>query len=706
MNITIVGTGYVGLVTGTCLADLGNSVCCLDIDPAKIATLNSGGVPIHEPGLGALIQSNVEAGRLRFTTDVADAVAFGDVQFIAVGTPPDEDGSADLQYVLAAARNIGRHMTGFKVVVDKSTVPVGTADKVRAAIQAELGARGVSEHTGFSVVSNPEFLKEGAAVDDFMRPDRIVLGVDATTPEGQRALALMRQLYLPFNRNHERTRVMDVRSAEFTKYAANAMLATRISFMNELANLADKVGADIELVRQGIGSDPRIGYSFLYAGTGYGGSCFPKDVQALVRTAGEHGQRLRVLEAVEAVNHEQKHIIVNKILARYGHDLSGRHFALWGLAFKPNTDDMRDAPSRVLIQALLRAGASIHAHDPVATAEARRVVALDLMDAPHCLERIRFADKPLEALPGADALVIMTEWKAYRSPNLTAHPRHRRRRLPRQPPLRPPAGPGPRRALRRQLLHRHQGQRRPPARPPALRADAPRRHLPAVCRGRPDLQPGLPGLAPSTTSTTRCRPPRPACTAPSTCSAWPSACAPGSSRRRPRGLRRPRRAPAARSLLGQRQPHRHPQLLRRRQALRRNPVLRLPPPARAADQGGAHLQHLRPAHAPQRRPRRQQLHRAGAAGAGRRPADPQLLTRATSRLPGLMDWAEVTGPIRPANSPSASWLSSSSNSIPCPYRRGNLRASRPTSTHHEQRLSARYQCVVRVDAQQTGHCRA
>jgi UDPglucose 6-dehydrogenase len=372
MNITIVGTGYVGLVTGTCLADLGNSVCCLDIDPAKIATLNSGGVPIHEPGLGALIQSNVEAGRLRFTTDVADAVAFGDVQFIAVGTPPDEDGSADLQYVLAAARNIGRHMTGFKVVVDKSTVPVGTADKVRAAIQAELGARGVSEHTGFSVVSNPEFLKEGAAVDDFMRPDRIVLGVDATTPEGQRALALMRQLYLPFNRNHERTRVMDVKSAEFTKYAANAMLATRISFMNELANLADKVGADIELVRQGIGSDPRIGYSFLYAGTGYGGSCFPKDVQALVRTAGEHGQRLRVLEAVEAVNHEQKHIIVNKILARYGQDLSGRHFALWGLAFKPNTDDMRDAPSRVLIQALLRAGASIHAHDPVAHPGHRR----------------------------------------------------------------------------------------------------------------------------------------------------------------------------------------------------------------------------------------------------------------------------------------------------------------------------------------------
>ena len=418
MNITIIGTGYVGLVTGTCLADLGNNVCCLDIDPAKIALLNAGGVPIHEPGLSALIESNVEAGRLRFTTDVADAVAFGDIQFIAVGTPPDEDGSADLQYVLAAARNIGRHMGGFKVVVDKSTVPVGTADKVRAAIQAELNARGLLD-VAFSVISNPEFLKEGAAVDDFMRPDRIVLGVDAT-PEGQRALALMRQLYLPFNRNHERTRVMDVKSAEFTKYAANAMLATRISFMNELANLADQVGADIELVRQGIGSDPRIGYSFLYAGTGYGGSCFPKDVQALVRTAGEHGQRLRVLEAVEAVNHDQKQVIVNKIFAKYGRDLTGRHFALWGLAFKPNTDDMRDAPSRVVIHALLRAGAHVTAHDPVAMAEARRVLALDFADAPDRLERMQYADKPMAALTGADALIIMTEWKAYRSPNLTA----------------------------------------------------------------------------------------------------------------------------------------------------------------------------------------------------------------------------------------------------------------------------------------------
>ena len=420
MNITIIGTGYVGLVTGTCLADIGNTVCCLDIDPRKIETLNSGGVPIHEPGLRELIQANVEAGRLTFTTDVAAAVAFGDIQFIAVGTPPDEDGSADLQYVLAAARNIGRHMTGFKVVVDKSTVPVGTADKVSVTIRAELATRDSSLlPPSFSVVSNPEFLKEGAAVEDFMRPDRIVLGVDAT-PEGQRALTLMRQLYAPFNRNHERTRVMDVKSAEFTKYAANAMLATRISFMNELANLADKVGADIELVRQGIGSDPRIGTSFLYAGTGYGGSCFPKDVQAMVRTAREHGQSLRVLEAVEAVNNDQKYVIVNKVFSSYGQDLTGRIFALWGLAFKPNTDDMRDAPSRVVIQALLRAGAHIVAHDPVAVAETQRVLALDFADAPECLHRIRYADKPLDALHGTDALVIMTEWKAYRSPNLGA----------------------------------------------------------------------------------------------------------------------------------------------------------------------------------------------------------------------------------------------------------------------------------------------
>ncbi|HEY1227383.1 MAG TPA: UDP-glucose/GDP-mannose dehydrogenase family protein, partial [Ramlibacter sp.] len=352
MNITIIGTGYVGLVTGTCLADLGNHVFCLDLDPAKIAMLNGGESPIYEPGLSELVQQNLAAERLSFSTDVAAAVRHGDVQFIAVGTPSDEDGSADLQYVLAAARNIGRHMEGFKVVVDKSTVPVGTADKVRAVIQEELDKRGRGD-IPFAVVSNPEFLKEGAAVDDFMRPDRIVLGVPEDD-NGAQALAVMRKLYAPFNRNHERTRVMDVRSAEFTKYAANAMLATRISFMNELANLADRVGADIELVRQGMGSDPRIGYSFLYAGTGYGCSCFPKDVAALVRTAADYGQELKVLAAVEAVNDAQKTVLVDKILERFGRDLSDRKIALWGLAFKPNTDDMREAPSLVVIQELLR----------------------------------------------------------------------------------------------------------------------------------------------------------------------------------------------------------------------------------------------------------------------------------------------------------------------------------------------------------------
>ena len=403
MNITIIGTGYVGLVTGTCLADIGNSVCCLDIDPAKIATLNSGGVPIHEPGLGALIQSNVEAGRLRFTTDVADAVAFGDVQFIAVGTPPDEDGSADLQYVLAAARNIGRHMTGFKVVVDKSTVPVGTADKVRAAIAAELAARGKAD-LAFSVVSNPEFLKEGAAVEDFMRPDRIVIGAD--DPD---AVEAMRELYAPFQRNHDRLQVMDIRSAELTKYAANAMLATRISFMNELAILAEKLGADIEQVRHGIGSDPRIGYHFLYAGCGYGGSCFPKDVQALRRTAQENGIPVRVLDAVEDANDAQKQVLVDKLVARYGKDLKGKRFAMWGLAFKPNTDDMREAPSRTMLEALWGMGASVSAYDPASMEETRRIYG----------ERadLQLVDSPMDALKGADALLIVTEWKVFRSPN-------------------------------------------------------------------------------------------------------------------------------------------------------------------------------------------------------------------------------------------------------------------------------------------------
>ena len=428
MNITIIGTGYVGLVTGACLAELGNSVFCLDLDQGKIDTLNSGGVPIYEPGIKEIIERNVEAGRLTFSSDVSASVAHGDIQFIAVGTPPDEDGSADLQYVLAAARNIGRYMNGFKVVVDKSTVPVGTADKVRAVMKEELARREIAFSAsvapgaggvGFSVVSNPEFLKEGAAVEDFMRPDRIVLGADADAA-GQHALTVMRRLYAPFNRNHERTRVMDVKSAEFTKYAANAMLATRISFMNDLANLADKVGVDIELVRQGIGSDPRIGYSFLYAGTGYGGSCFPKDVQALTRTAREHGQELRILEAVEAVNNDQKFALVNKVFAQHGADLRGKHFAVWGLAFKPNTDDMRDAPSRVVLSALVRAGASVTAHDPVAMEETKRVLLLDFADAPELMARVAFAGKPMDALQGADALIVVTEWKVYRSPNLAA----------------------------------------------------------------------------------------------------------------------------------------------------------------------------------------------------------------------------------------------------------------------------------------------
>ncbi|MDB5900655.1 MAG: UDP-glucose 6-dehydrogenase, partial [Ramlibacter sp.] len=360
MNVTIVGTGYVGLVTGACLAELGNNVFCLDVDQRKINLLNAGGIPIHEPGLDEIIQRNREEGRLVFSSDAAASVAFADLQFIAVGTPPDEDGSADLQYVLAAARAIGRHMDAFKVIVDKSTVPVGTAEKVAAAVRGELARRG-REDLDFSVASNPEFLKEGAAIDDFMRPDRIVLGVD-DDGRGERALAMLRELYRPFNRNHERTRVMDVRSAEFTKYAANAMLATRISFMNELANLADRVGADIELVRQGIGSDPRIGYSFLYAGTGYGGSCFPKDVDALCRTAQEYGLPLQVLDAVQRVNLSQKQVLLNKVFAHFGKRLAGRTFAIWGLAFKPGTDDMREAPSRSIIAALLRAGAQVRAH--------------------------------------------------------------------------------------------------------------------------------------------------------------------------------------------------------------------------------------------------------------------------------------------------------------------------------------------------------
>ncbi|HEY2023893.1 UDP-glucose/GDP-mannose dehydrogenase family protein [Paraburkholderia sp.] len=418
MKITIIGTGYVGLVTGACLAEIGNDVFCLDVDPRKIDILNNGGVPIHEPGLKEIIARTRAAGRIMFSTDVAASVAHGDVQFIAVGTPPDEDGSADLQYVLEAARNIGRTMSGFKVIVDKSTVPVGTAQRVRAVIDEELAKRGLADsgERRFSVVSNPEFLKEGAAVDDFMRPDRIVIGIDDDAP-GQRARELMKRLYAPFNRNHERTLYMDVRSAEFTKYAANAMLATRISFMNEMSNLADKVGADIEAVRRGIGSDPRIGYHFLYAGCGYGGSCFPKDVQALIRAGSQSGHNLRILEAVEQVNHEQKDVLVRKIAAKLGDDLSGRTFAVWGLAFKPNTDDMREAPSRRVIGELLARGATVRAYDPVAVDEARRVFALDLDAAPEQLARLSFESTQNETLAGADALVIVTEWKEFKSPD-------------------------------------------------------------------------------------------------------------------------------------------------------------------------------------------------------------------------------------------------------------------------------------------------
>ncbi|KER71238.1 MULTISPECIES: UDP-glucose/GDP-mannose dehydrogenase family protein [Burkholderia] len=420
MKITIIGTGYVGLVTGACLAEIGHDVFCLDVDPRKIDILNNGGMPIHEPGLLDIIARNRAAGRLRFSTDIEASVAHGEIQFIAVGTPPDEDGSADLQYVLEAARNIGRHMTGFKVIVDKSTVPVGTAQRVRGVVDEALAARGLAGSVAhrFSVVSNPEFLKEGAAVEDFMRPDRIIIGVD-DDETGTIAREKMKKLYAPFNRNHERTIYMDVRSAEFAKYAANAMLATRISFMNEMSNLADKVGADIEAVRRGIGSDPRIGYHFLYAGVGYGGSCFPKDVQALIRTAGENGQPLRILEAVEAANHAQKDVLIGKIEQRFGADLTGREFAVWGLAFKPNTDDMREAPSRRLIAALLARGATVRAYDPVAIEEARRVFALDFGHDASALARLHLVDTQDVAVKGADALVIVTEWKEFRSPDFT-----------------------------------------------------------------------------------------------------------------------------------------------------------------------------------------------------------------------------------------------------------------------------------------------
>ncbi len=402
MNISIVGTGYVGLVTGTCFADVGNQVLCVDNNQSKIDMLLDGKIPIYEPGLEELVSSNIAQQRLQFTSDINRAVDYADIIFIAVGTPPDEDGSADLSHVLAVAKAIGQTLTDYRVIVTKSTVPVGTADKVRKAVQAELDARGVDVE--FSVASNPEFLKEGAAIDDFMKPDRVVIGAD-----DERAVELLRSLYAPFNRNHERLIVMDIASAELTKYAANAMLATKISFMNELSNLAERLDADIELVRQGIGSDPRIGYHFIYPGCGYGGSCFPKDVQALHRTARQHGYNARILDAVEAVNQDQKSVLLDKIDRHFGGDVNGKTFAVWGLAFKPNTDDMREAPSRVIIDGLIARGAKIKAYDPVATEEAAHIYAGQ--------DAVTFAPDIYSATADADGLIVVTEWKAFRSPD-------------------------------------------------------------------------------------------------------------------------------------------------------------------------------------------------------------------------------------------------------------------------------------------------
>lgn len=402
MKITIYGAGYVGLVTGACLADVGNEVLLVDVDKARVAALKRGVIPIYEPGLTAIIQRCFQSRQLDFTTDAAAAVAHGQLQFVAVGTPPKADGSADLQYVLEVARTVGRHMDDYRLVVDKSTVPVGTADQVSTAIADELKKRGMD--INYSVASNPEFLKEGDAVSDFMKPDRIVIGTSEP-----RAEKLLRELYAPFNRNRDRVFAMDVRSAELTKYAANAMLATKISFMNEMANIADRVGADIEQVRLGIGSDSRIGYSFIYPGCGYGGSCFPKDVRAVEQTARNHGYEPRILPAIDAANEAQKKVLYSKIQNRLK-DIHGKHIAVWGLAFKPNTDDMREAPSLVLIRSLLEAGARVRVHDPEAMEAARQVLGTDF---------IEYVSDPIEALTGADALVIVTEWKAFRSPDFS-----------------------------------------------------------------------------------------------------------------------------------------------------------------------------------------------------------------------------------------------------------------------------------------------
>jgi len=405
MDVTIFGSGYVGLVTGACLAEVGNNVLCIDVDPDKIAMLERGEMPIFEPGLEEMVKRNRDAGRLSFSTDAAAGVAHGLFQFIAVGTPPDEDGSADLRHVLSVARTIGDLMDSYRILVDKSTVPVGTADKVAETVREALSARGMTIE--LDVVSNPEFLKEGAAIEDFMRPDRIIIGTD-----DPRTGELLRVLYAPFNRNHDRVMLMDVRSAELTKYAANAMLATKISFMNELSNIAEAVGADIENVRIGIGSDPRIGYQFIYPGCGYGGSCFPKDVRALERTAHTIGYRAQLLDAVEAVNNRQKDVLFEKIGNHFAGDLKGRTFGIWGLAFKPNTDDMREASSRKLMESLWKAGARAQAFDPVAMDEARRIYGNR--------EDLMLTEDAMSAAEGADALVIVTEWPEFRSPDFSA----------------------------------------------------------------------------------------------------------------------------------------------------------------------------------------------------------------------------------------------------------------------------------------------
>ncbi len=402
MKVTVFGSGYVGLVTGVCLAEVGNDVVCVDVDQNKIDNLNKGNIPIYEPGLEVMVKENQAAGRLNFTTDAKQAVEHGTFQFIAVGTPPDEDGSADLQYVLAVAETIATHMEDYKVIVNKSTVPVGTADKVKVKVKETLAAKG--DGTEFDVVSNPEFLKEGSAIDDFMKPDRIIVGTD-----NPRTTELLKALYAPFNRSHERIIAMDIKSAELTKYAANAMLATKISFMNELSNLAELLGADIEKVRNGIGSDSRIGYSFIYPGCGYGGSCFPKDVKALERTAKQVGYNAELLSAVENVNDRQKRVLVNKILAHYKNDIKGKTFALWGLAFKPKTDDMREAPSRVILEALIDAGASVQAFDPEAMEETARIYGDK--------KGLRLVESMEETLENADALVVVTEWKNFWSPD-------------------------------------------------------------------------------------------------------------------------------------------------------------------------------------------------------------------------------------------------------------------------------------------------